>query len=136
MDNSSNRQICRFNVPLHGMLQETMGFRCSQCHQCFQYVRSLPFNIFGLTPFFLPASLSWLRQMNFLVRSSIPPHTPNLVLCIRLSKSFVLIIGKASFFASSPTLIFFGRVFMNGKTHVEYRRGLNLLFTRKALGYV
>ena len=28
------------------------------------------------------------------------------------------------------------RVFLTGKEHVEYRRGLNLLFTRKALGYV
>jgi C-22 sterol desaturase len=26
-------------------------------------------------------------------------------------------------------------VFLTGKTHVEYRRGLNTLFTRKALGY-
>ena len=28
------------------------------------------------------------------------------------------------------------RVFLTGKDHVEYRRGLNALFTRKALGYV
>lgn len=27
------------------------------------------------------------------------------------------------------------RVFLTGKEHVEYRRGLNSLFTRKALGY-
>jgi sterol 22-desaturase len=29
-----------------------------------------------------------------------------------------------------------GRVFLTGKEHVDYRRGLNTLFTRKALGYV
>lgn len=28
------------------------------------------------------------------------------------------------------------RVFLTGKEHVEYRRGLNTLFTRKALGCV
>ena len=28
------------------------------------------------------------------------------------------------------------RVFLTGKTHVEYRKVLNGLFTRKALGYV
>ena len=28
------------------------------------------------------------------------------------------------------------RVFLTGKQHVEYRRGLNILFTRKALGYL
>ena len=28
------------------------------------------------------------------------------------------------------------RVFLNGKNHIEYRRGLNALFTRKALRYV
>lgn len=27
------------------------------------------------------------------------------------------------------------RVFLNGKAHVEYRRALNALFTRKALRY-
>ena len=27
----------------------------------------------------------------------------------------------------------FNRVFLTGKSHVEYRKGLNLLFTRKAL---
>ena len=60
-----------------------------------------------LTLSFLPASLSWLRQMNFLVRSSILRHTPNLVLCIRLSKSFVQTAGKLSLSVSSRTLIFF-----------------------------
>lgn len=28
------------------------------------------------------------------------------------------------------------RVFLTGKVHVDYRRSLNGLFTRKALGYV
>jgi C-22 sterol desaturase len=27
-------------------------------------------------------------------------------------------------------------VFLGGKDHVDYRKGLNVLFTRKALGYV
>lgn len=27
------------------------------------------------------------------------------------------------------------RVFLNGKVHNEYRKGLNCLFTRQALGY-
>ena len=116
-----------------------MGFRCSQCHQCLQYVPSVSsyYPSQSPDPIFLPASLSWLRQMNFLVRSSTPPHTPNLALCIRLSKFFVPIIGNVNFFvyqlSDSDS---FCRVFLNGKTHVDYRRGLNLLFTRKALGYV
>jgi C-22 sterol desaturase len=85
-------------------------------------------------PIFLPASLSWLRQMIFLVRSSTPQHTLNLALCIRLSKSFVPITGNVLFFCQLSDSDSFCRVFLNGKTHVDYRRGLNLLFTRKALG--
>jgi len=32
------------------------------------------------------------------------------------------------------TYYFFERVFLSGKEHIDYRRGLNTLFTRKALG--
>jgi C-22 sterol desaturase len=35
---------------------------------------------------------------------------------------------------TSYSLVSFFRVFLTGKSHVEYRRVLNTLFTRKALG--
>lgn len=49
------------------------------------------------------------------------------------------VLCKENWYASSYLqlmLLTFGRVFLTGKEHVDYRRGLNGLFTRKALGYV
>jgi hypothetical protein len=56
-------------------------------------------------PIFLLASLSWLPQMNFLVRSSIPLLSPNLVLCMRLSRYFVPITGKMKFLSKIPATL-------------------------------
>ena len=50
-------------------------------------------------PIFFSASLSWLHQMNFLARSSIPQRMPNPVLYIQPSKFFVPTIGKNKHFS-------------------------------------
>lgn len=65
---------------------------------------------------------------------------PNLVSCTPRSRFCRRITGKKHIHVGALCVITHVlpscRVFLNGKVHVEYRKVLNTLFTRKALGYV
>ena len=84
-------------------------------------------------------SSSWPLPTSMHARSSTLPHTLSPVSCTPPSRSSSLTTGKFLCFSFPVCLLpdhagF--RVFLTGREHVSYRKALNVLFTRKALGSV
>ena len=102
-------------------------------------------------PLFLPmpASLSWSLTTPSPARCSTLPRSLSRVWSRRPSRSSCPRTGQSAGFASRPrrygtpthpVLVCFARlscrVFLHGKVHADYRRALNVLFTRRALSFV
>jgi C-22 sterol desaturase len=83
------------------------------------------------------ALLFWLHPTTMHVKYSTRQGMPNLVLLRLLKKFFNPTIGTiGDRFRKNIILMESYRVFLSGKVHVDYRKVLNTLFTRKALRYV
>lgn len=136
VDNSYHRQICTKLAPHLGRLPEAMGLGCTMRPQRFQHVAVVSSSPLIISNTVL-ASSSWHRPMNIPVRFLIPLHTPNQPSLPPEGKSCATIIGTRFFYISLVLLLIsVPRVFLTGKAHVDYRRVLNTLFTRKALRYL
>ena len=81
-----------------------------------------------------PVLLSWPLLMNTHERSSTPLPMLNPASSTQPKLFFCPKIGMLYCIYTRPFDTDLARVFLTGKEHVEYRRGLNALFTRKALG--
>ena len=82
-------------------------------------------------------SSSWPLLTNIHAKSSILRPTPSPVSSMLPSRLSSLTTGKSPRFSrNAPSVLITFRVFLTGKEHVAYRKALNVLFTRKALGSV
>lgn len=114
-----------------------MGFRTTERCQCFQHVSLYPI-ILGITyvmwQFHRDGLLEPIRAQNsqlaHVCRACPSPLWQigyRVGQLVRASHCIAILLNVLNSHI---------RVFLTGKDHVDYRKVLNLLFTRKALGYV